>query len=127
MPEPTRSNLSRSAVGRMSRSAIGRATGRLSRRLASSTRLRAVGTFLRRQLWAWPLIAAVVLGTTGWLVHRSVERAMRVQREAELTTIRNADVEALRVWMTEQGRNADLVAADEKLQPPIAELVALPG
>jgi eukaryotic-like serine/threonine-protein kinase len=127
MSGPTRSSLSRSAVGPLSRSAVGRATGRLSRRLASGTRLRVAGTFLRRQLWAWPLIAAVVLGTAGWLVHRSVERAMRAQREAELTTILNADVEALRVWMVEQGRNADLLAADEKLHPPIAELLALPA
>src|SRR5918993_2974962 len=135
MADAPRPHLSRSAIGRasrsvggrVSRSAVGRATGRLTRRLASGTRLRAAGTFLRRQLWAWPLIAAVVLGTAGFLVHRSVERAMRAQREAELTTILNADVEALRVWMTEQGRNADLVAADERLQPPIAELVALPA
>jgi len=48
------------------------------------------------------LIAAVLLGTTGLLVNRTVERAMRTQREAELTTIRNADVEALNIWMTEQ-------------------------
>ena len=69
----------------------------------------------------------MVLGTAGWLVHRSVERAMRAQREAELTTILNADVEALRVWMVEQGRNADLLADDERLHPPIAELLALPA
>jgi eukaryotic-like serine/threonine-protein kinase len=126
MTDAPRSNLSRSAVGgRLSRSAVGRVTGRLTRRLTSSTRFRAAGRFLRHQLWAWPLIAAVILGTAGLLVHRSVERAMRAQREAELTTIRNADVEALRVWMTEQARNAEQLAEDEKLQPPLKELLAL--
>ena len=77
MPDVSRSRLSRSAVGPLSRSGIGRATGRLSRRLASASSVRKAGTVLRRQLWAWPLIAAVILGGSGWLVHRSVERAMR--------------------------------------------------
>jgi len=119
--------LSRSAGGRLSRSAVGRVTGRLSRRLGGATTVKVAGKFLRRQLWAWPLIAAVILGTAGLLVHRSVERAMRAQREAELTTILNADVEALRVWMIEQQRNAERLAEDEKLQPPLRELLALSG
>src|SRR5204862_1994578 len=119
---PVRSRLSRSGVGPLPRSAVGRATGRLTRRLASASSVRKAGTFLRRQLWAWPLIAAVVLGGTGWLVHRSVERAMRAQREAELTTIRDADVEALRVWMVEQARNAQFLADDDRLGPSLKEL-----
>jgi serine/threonine protein kinase len=119
--------LSRSAAGRVSRSAVGRATGRLARRLAHTTTVKAAGRFLRRQLWAWPLVAAVILGVAGLLVHHSVEWAMRDQREAELTTIRDADVEALRVWMTEQGRNAEQLAEDEKLHAPLQELLALSG
>src|SRR4051812_33659959 len=126
MADPVRSSLSRSAVGPLSRSAIGRATGRLSRRFASATSVRRAGTFLRRQIWAWPLIAAVILGGAGWLVHSSVERAMRTQREAELSTIRDADVEALRIWMVEQGRNADQLADDDRLRVPLVELLAMP-
>jgi len=133
MSDTSRQHVSRSAIGRLShvaggrlsRSAVGRATGRLSRRLGGATTVKAAGKFLRRQLWAWPLIAAVILGTAGLLVHRSVERAMRDQREAELTTIRDADVAALRVWMTEQARNAEQLAEDEKLQAPIRELLTL--
>jgi eukaryotic-like serine/threonine-protein kinase len=126
MPDLSRSRLSRSAVSPLSRSAVGRATGRLTRRLASASSVRRAGTFLRRQLWAWPLIAAVILGLSGLLVHRAVERAMRDQREAELTTIRDADVEALRVWMIEQGRNAEQMADDERLQAPLRELLTMP-
>src|SRR3989442_593973 len=119
MSETTSPKLSRSVADRISRSAVGRATGRLSRRLASTTTVKSAAKFLRRQLWAWPLIPAVILGGTGLLVHRSVERAMSKQRAAELTTILNADVEALRVWMVEQGRNAELLADDEKLHLPV--------
>jgi len=127
MPDIPRPNLSKSTVGRLSQSALGRAAGRLTRRLAGTSTVRGAGRFFRRQLWAWPLIAAAILGGAGFLVHRSVEAAMRRQREAELTTILNADVEALRVWMVEQGRNAALVADDETLFPPIKELLALPA
>jgi hypothetical protein len=48
-------HLSRSAVGRLSRSAarVSRsAVGRATRRIASTTTARAAGKFLRRQLWA---------------------------------------------------------------------------
>src|SRR5947209_3434376 len=116
-------HLSRSAIGRLSRSTTGRAT----RRFASTTTVKAAGKFFRRQLWAWPLVAAVILGGAGLLVHRSVERAMRQQREAELTTIRDADVEALRIWMVEQGRNAEQLSDDDRLRPPLQELLALPS
>jgi eukaryotic-like serine/threonine-protein kinase len=128
MSDTPHPHLSRSAIGRLSRAAgrVSRtAIGRATRRVAGTTSVRAAGRFLRRQLWAWPLIAAVILGGAGLFVHRSVERAMRAQREAELTTIRDADVEALRVWMVEQGRNAEQLAADEKLHPPLKELLAL--
>jgi hypothetical protein len=60
------------------------------------------GTFLRRQLWTWPLIAAILLVAIAWWVNRAVEGVMQKQIAAELTAIRNADVTALRVWMKEQ-------------------------
>jgi serine/threonine protein kinase len=118
---------SQSKLARLSQSAVGRATSRLTRRIASTTTVRSAGRFLRRQLWAWPILAALILGISGWLVSGSVERAMSRQREAELTTILNADVEALRIWMIEQGRNAELLADDEKLHAPIAELLSVAG
>jgi serine/threonine protein kinase len=94
---------SRSSLGRASRSAVGRVTGSLSRLFGGSATLQATGRFLRRQLWAWPVIAAILFGGTGWWVHRSVENAMREQRAADLNAIVDASVSAVRVWMAEQG------------------------
>ena len=128
MTDTPHPHLSGSAVGRLPRSAAGvsrSVVGRATRRVAGTTTARAAGRFFRRQLWAWPLVAAVILGGAGLLVHRAVERAMRQQREAELTTIRDADVEALRVWMVEQARNAEQLGDDERLRPPVRELLAL--
>lgn len=44
----------------MSRSALGRASGVLSRLLSSSSRIQATGRFLQRQLGAWPQLAGYV-------------------------------------------------------------------
>ena len=36
---------------------------------------------LRKQLWIWPIIAAILLGACGWWVSQSVENAMRQRRD----------------------------------------------
>jgi eukaryotic-like serine/threonine-protein kinase len=79
---------------------------------------------LRKQLWIWPILAALLLGICAWWVSRSVEDSMRQRRVAELTTILDADVAALRVWMIEQARDAELIAKDEQLLPEIQKLLA---
>jgi hypothetical protein len=77
----------------------------------------------RKQLWVWPILAALLLGVIGRWISRSVESAMREKRVAELTTVLNADVAALRVWMTEQAIDAEFIAADERLLPAVTELL----
>ena len=79
---------------------------------------------LRKQLWIWPILAAIILGICGWLVSRSVETAMRERRQSELATILSADISALKVWLVEQMRDAELIAQDEKLLPEVQKLVA---
>ena len=116
---------SRSSVGRMSRSAVGRVSGVVSRLFASSSRLQATGRFLRQQLWAWPVIAAVVFGGAGWWVNRSVDNAMREQRSTDLNVMVDASVAALRTWMGEQRINVQLFAEDEELRPPVMDLLRL--
>ncbi len=100
-------------------------TQSMRRRLGGWSSLLASGRFLRRQVWTWPLIGALLLGSAGWWVHRSVESAMRQQRVDGLTTILDADVAALRQWMDNQRATAELVAADETLQTMVQELLAL--
>jgi hypothetical protein len=80
---------------------------------------------LRRQLWIWPVVAALLLGGVGWLVHRSVENAMRENLAGELTTILNADVEALRQWTKDQTGIARALARAPLMQPAFKELRAI--
>jgi serine/threonine protein kinase len=82
------------------------------------------GTFLRRQLWVWPLIAAVVPAALAWGVSEAVERVMRKQVAGELTAIRDADVTALRVWMKQQAAIAKALAMSDRIRPAVSELVA---
>ncbi len=79
-------------------------------RLTSSAALDATAKFLRRQLWAWPVIAALVIGVAGWWVNSSIESALREQRTATMTTILKADVEALRGWVKREEQMAVLLA-----------------
>lgn len=106
----------------MSRSSA--SLNKLSRFGRRSRSFQVTGTFLRRQLWVWPLVAAIVLGAIAWGVDRAVEGVMRKQVAGELTAIRNADVTALRVWMKEQEANAKVLAMSDRVRALVTELVA---
>ncbi|OAI47594.1 hypothetical protein AYO44_01575 [Planctomycetaceae bacterium SCGC AG-212-F19] len=81
--------------------------------------------FLRQQLWVWPILAAVLLGGVGWWVNRSVERAMQDTVKGDLTTVLNADVAALRVWLHEQTINTTVLAESPAVVPLARDLIAL--
>src|SRR5262249_62003588 len=87
--------------------------------------LRASKSFRPRQLWAGPIIAAILLGGVAWWVNRSVENSMRQQMSSELTTILNADVTALRIWMKEQEVNAKLLARGDSVLPAVRDIMAI--
>jgi eukaryotic-like serine/threonine-protein kinase len=106
-----------------SRSAVGRVSGTMSRWFGGVLSVQSTGRFLRRQIWLWPMLAAVVFGAVGFGVHFAVESAMREQRTTDLNVMVDASVTAMHVWMKEQGINVDLVAEDEELRPPVRELL----
>jgi serine/threonine protein kinase len=91
-------------------------------RLTSSAALDATAKFLRRQLWAWPVIAAVVIGVAGWWVNSSVETALREQRAATMTTILKADVEALRGWVKREEQLAGQMADATEVRQAAREI-----
>jgi len=109
----------------ISRSHVGRLTGQVSRFFGKLSAARATSRFLRRQLWAWPIVAALVLGVAGWWVSRNVEDAMREQRVEMLTTILDADIAALKAWVKDHTGNAKLIVDDASLLPMVKELLAV--
>lgn len=97
--------------------------GRMSRTAGNASRLSATGRFLRREMWAWPLIAATLLGSVGWWVYHTVEAAMREQRISDLNVTVDASVTALQIWIADQLATTSLFADDEQLQSLISELL----
>src|SRR6516164_8609600 len=104
---------------------LSRSAARLSRIGRGSRSLLSTGTFFRRQIWIRPLIGAAVLAAVAWWVNRAVEGAVREHVAAALTTIRDADVTALRIWMKEQEANAQILAMSDKVRPAVRELITL--
>jgi eukaryotic-like serine/threonine-protein kinase len=123
MKNDSKSGRVSSSGGPISRSGVGRVSGAVSRWLGSVSSLQTTGRFLRRQLWAWPIIAAVLFGGAGWWVNHSIEDAMRRQRAADLNAMVDASVAALRTWMGEQRINVQLFAEDEQLRPMVTDLL----
>jgi tRNA A-37 threonylcarbamoyl transferase component Bud32 len=119
-----RSEPSHKVLGRSSR-AVGRVSGSAARWLLSTSSLRATGRFMRSQLWAWPIVAALVFGGAGLWVNYLVEDTMHRQRAHDLNAMVDASSSALRLWMGEQRINAQLFAEDEFLRPHAQELLAL--
>lgn len=95
----------------------------LSRSLTRSLALTAL--FLKRQLWIWPLIAAMLLGAIGFYVRGQVDKAIHVQLAANLETILNADVAALEIWLEAQKSNATSAARSNDVQRLVGELLAV--
>ncbi|WP_397568829.1 serine/threonine protein kinase [Schlesneria sp. T3-172] len=115
-PSPPKSTVNH----QFSRSHIGRA----SRLFTSDTKLQATGRFLRREIWAWPLIAAVLFGGLGYWISGAVEAVMHQERSEELSVIADATVNALEIWIDDQRTIARLFAEDRELRPLVAELLA---
>jgi tRNA A-37 threonylcarbamoyl transferase component Bud32 len=94
----------------------------LSQSLARS--LSSTALFLKRQLWIWPLAAAVLLVIIGFWVRARVDRAIQEKLAAELETILNADVAGLEIWLEAQKSNASAAARSADIQRLVAELLA---
>lgn len=104
---------------------MGRLSSALSQLFGGASRAQAAGRFLQQQLWAWPIIAAILVGGAGWWVNRSVESAMRAQRARDLNATVETCVAAVRAWAVEQKVDVGLIADDERLRPAVTELSRL--
>lgn len=76
------------------------------------------------RLWRlMPLLLLLVLIPFGWVIYDTAERGLRGQVESQLETVLQADVAALRLWMSDKETAAQLIAAQEAVREPAAELV----
>src|SRR5262245_17547124 len=80
---------------------------------------------LKKQLWLWPVVAALLFAGVGCWVHRSVEGAMRETLAGALRTDLNAEGGALGVWTKDQQAIARSLARSPALQGPVRDLLTI--
>src|SRR5436190_7968266 len=78
---------------------------------------------LRRHVWLWPLMAAVILVFVGVWVRGRMEGAMKAQLAGTLKTILTANAEALRSWQETVKSQAEIAAEDEQLHELVGHLI----
>lgn len=96
------------------------------------------GTFLKKQIWIWPVIAIVGLASVGYAVRAAVESTMKANLALELQTLLAVDVAALETWLNQQlsivaaqlqnvqVRKTVLELTDEEKQPAGTALLQSP-
>jgi hypothetical protein len=106
-----------------------RKDGSISRSMSRSVgrSFTATGMFLKKQLWVWPLIVAVILGALGVWLRGTVEGVMKAQMAGDLQVILGADVEALRLAFRAHQALAQLSSDDPRVRSLVREMVATPG
>ena len=85
------------------------------------------GKWLRRAIWIWPIIAAVILGGVGLVLRSAVERNIQLDTESRMETILNAEVAALTLWVKGQEKAATTAAVDPLLISETEKLLQLPS
>jgi hypothetical protein len=75
-------------------------------------------------LWAWPLVAAVMLAGVGFVLRSTVEGVMRSQMADELRTLLDADVQALRLLFRAHEALALIAAHDPEIRSLALQLAA---
>ncbi|QDT35723.1 serine/threonine protein kinase [Stratiformator vulcanicus] len=83
------------------------------------------GSFLRTQLWVWPIIAALTLGLLGLFLRNAIEDTLSKEIGDELVTLVQTDVAAMKLWLNEQERAARSVLEDDTVLRNARELVRL--
>lgn len=98
-----------------------------SRSVANS--LNTTQRFLKRQIWAWPIIAVVLISALHFGMTRAIESTMKANLASDLESLRDVDKAMLLQWMSTQERNAESMANDATTRRIVTELleVVKPG
>jgi eukaryotic-like serine/threonine-protein kinase len=78
-----------------------------------------------RWIWAWPLVAAAILGIAGFWANDTIKRVMRDQVASELLALRDADIAALSENFAAHQQFATIAASDPEVIASAQALFAL--
>ncbi|MBX7166174.1 MAG: serine/threonine protein kinase [Pirellulales bacterium] len=79
--------------------------------------------FLRRQLWAWPILAVIGLSLVGYFVNRSIRRTMEYNLSGQLQTLLSVERSMLERWLHDQELFALMLAQDPQVRHAVVELL----
>ncbi len=82
------------------------------------------GPALGKRIWAWPLVAALILAIAGLWAGATVERVMRAQVASEILALRDADLEALHLLFGAHRAIASIAASDPRVRASVRDLLA---
>ncbi len=81
-------------------------------------------TFLRTQLWVWPIVALAVLALIGLVINLQIRQTMEASLESELQTLLDIETTMVERWLKIQEGNAQSLANGQGVRKTAAELVA---
>ncbi len=83
--------------------------------------------FLRTQLWIWPIIAVLVLGSVGVLTKSLVESTIRTNLSSGLQSLVKLESAMLEKWFLVQQANAEQLASSQPVRKAAYPLLATPA
>ncbi len=81
----------------------------------------------KRALFGIPLAAALIVALAGWWSHGVLRRTLENRLRGELDTVLEANVAALDIWASSQGRLAQVLADDPEIRKRTQEVLAAVG
>ncbi|MFN7769691.1 MAG: serine/threonine-protein kinase [Planctomycetaceae bacterium] len=79
--------------------------------------------FNRVRSWLWPCLAAMVLLGLGFWIRTALDRVLSRSVAEQLTTVRDANVEALQIWLKNQKHSCQLAAESRRVQSAAVEVL----
>lgn len=81
------------------------------------------GVFLRKQIWIWPIVATVLLGTIGLFVSHAISTTMRANMQSQLESLLSVESEMLHNWIRTNIANATATANNQAIRDSIHQLI----
>lgn len=82
------------------------------------------GSFLKREVWVWPIIAVVLLSVLGYAVQGSIEKTMKSSLRSQLETLLSVEEAMLQTYLRAQESNAVSMANDLETRELVQGLIS---
>lgn len=90
---------------------------------AGRTMLR-TGSFLKQQVWVWPILAVLVLSAVGFGVSRAIRTTMKQSFQSQLQTLLSVETAMLETWLRIQAASAETQANSRQVRETVEKLIA---